>query len=187
MRGVQRFFLAGLLALTACGFSPIYGSHKETNTPTSDALSAVAIENIADENGQKLRNKLIDRMYFHGRPQSPIARLSVSLNSNESDLGIQKDATASLRQLTFNADYQLSDAEGVELIHGSARSIVIYSKLDAQYGTLAAQRDAYNRAITEVSEQIVNRLSLYFAETPPPAHSPAVVTPDTSWSLGLPH
>jgi len=167
MKPFQRFALSGLFLLAACGFSPIYGSHGDEGTPVAEALSSVFISNIPNEDGQKLRNRLMDRMYFHGRPQDPLARLDVSLSSSESGLGIQKDATTSLSELTMNASYTLRGMDSKQLLAGTAKSIVIYSKLDAQYGTLAAQRNAYDRAITELCEQIVSRISLYYAQTPP--------------------
>ena len=153
------------LLLAGCGFSPVYGSHGR-NEPVSEALNSVSVANIPDRQGQVLRNHLIDRMYFKGRPEKPASALEVTLRSNEYDLGIQKDATASRRVLNLWADYVLRANDGKELIKGKAHSSVSYSKLEAQYGTLAAKENAQKRAINEVGEQIVNRLSVYFAEKP---------------------
>lgn len=183
MKQASRFLLAGLLLLTACGFSPIYGAKGNKSAPVANALSQIAIENIPDENGQKLRNRLIDRMYFHGRPKTPSAKLIISLSEREVSLGIKKDATASLSELTLSADYRLVDKDDQPLLSSSARSIVLYSQLDAQYGTLAAQRNAYDRALTELGEQIVNRLGVYYAETPH-AGKPARPAAETSEELG---
>ena len=155
--------LTGLLLLTACGFSPIYGSHKDKG-PVSEALSTVAIDSIPDSNGQFLRNKLIDRFYFHGKPAHPQTRLTVTLRATETDLGIQKDATASRSQLNLWADYVLRDNEGKELLKRTAHSVASYNKINAQYGQVATQRNAYERTLTEVSEQISSVVSLYFAE-----------------------
>ena len=159
--------LFSLLFLSACGFSPIYGGHGADNTPVAQALGNVQIENIPDRNGQMLRNKLIDRMYTHGRPQDPIAHLYVTIASSETGLGVQKDATTTRSQLSMNATYVLKDMDGREVHKGRAHSVASYSKLDAQYGTVASQRNAYERAIGEVSEQIVNAISLYYAEKAP--------------------
>ena len=155
------------LLLSACGFSPIYGSHGSGSEPVDKALSNVAIASIPDRQGQMLRNHLIDRMYFSGRPAHPDATLNVSIRSTESDLGIQKDATASRRELNMWADYTLKADDGRQLLKGSAHSVVSFSKLDAQYGTVAAQQNATERALNEMGEQIVNRLSLYYAEASP--------------------
>lgn len=170
MKTLQRFALVSLLSvLSACGFSPIYGTHGGADKPVIEALNAVQIENIPDRNGQMLKNKLMDRMYAQGRPQSPTARLTVSLSTSETSLGVQKDATTTRSQLMIAASFDLTDTSGRLLHRGAARSTVGYSKLDAQYGTLASQKNAYERGINEVGEQIVNNLSLYFAEKASPA------------------
>ncbi len=189
------FLLALLFLLAACGFSPIYGPKADKSSPVVDALSLVAIDNIPNENGQKLRNHLIDRMYFKGRPTNPAAFLSVSLSDKTTSLGIKKDETASLVEMSLTAKYRLLDKNRAPLLEGTARSVVLYSQLDAQYGTLAAQRNAYDRALTEVGEQIVGRLSLYYAETPnarllaPPAaekDGAAALGNKDGWALGVP-
>lgn len=202
MSQLQRFALCGLFFLGACAFSPLYGSHETEGAPVAQALSSVEISSIPNESGQKLRNLLMDRMYYQGRPAKPTARLSVSISSSETGMGISKDATATLSELSFQAGYVLTDVRGKKLVSGNAKSQVLYSKLDAQYGTLAAQRNAYDRAIHEVSEQIVTRLSLYYAHTqpaqqqegtepfsvaaPPEKAAAPRSDPNTSWALGVP-
>lgn len=154
--------------LTACGFTPIYGARGEGKASVQTSLNNIYINNISDERGQTLRNKLIDRLYFNGRPENPKARLSVNLTFSESNSGIQKDATSTRSQLRMNARFVLlSMDKKEELLSGVASTVASYSKLDAQYGTLATQRDAHKRAIIEISEQIVNRLSLFYAEKAP--------------------
>jgi len=162
---VKRGLLALLITLSACGFSPLYGPHEGLDTSVAEAMNHIAITNIKDRYGQILRNHLTDRLYVKGRPQAPSTQLTVTINAQETDLGIQKDATASRRELSLWAPYTLSSKEGNPLMNGSAHSVVSYSQLDAQYGTVTGQRNAYNRALKEVSEQIVNRLALYFAES----------------------
>ncbi len=160
--------LLGLALLSACGFSPIYGHH--TGSPAVEvSLSTIFIDAIDGKDGQFLRNKLMDRLYFHGRPAEPTAFLKITLSSTEVGLGIQKDATTSRSQLDMNASYMLRDREKKTLFSGSAHSVASYSKLTAQYGTLATQRDAYERALNEISEQIAGRLSLYYAERERPS------------------
>lgn len=177
----RSFLLLFLLGLPACGFSPLYGSRGGDGSPVAEAISNIAIANIPNEHGQQLRNKLIDRFYFHGRPQKPSTTLTIFLGTSEADLGIQKDATASLSEVTLTASFSLTKQGEGSLLNSTAKSVVIYSKLDAQYGTLAAQRNAYDRAVSEVCEQIVNQISLYYAEPPEP---PLSETPEKSWALG---
>lgn len=160
--------LLGSLLLSGCGFSPIYGSKGEGRLSTQAALSNIKINRIPNEHGVYLHNKLMDRLYFNGRPTSPEAQLHVGFSTSEVDLGIKKDATSTRSRLTITANYVLQSIDKKEvLIKGQASTIASYSKLDAQYGTLATQRDAYKRALNEISEQIVNRLSLFYAEKAP--------------------
>ena len=157
-----------LLLLTGCGFSPIYGNHGgATDTPVAKALNDVQIANIPDREGQFLRNHLIDRLYFNGRPTQPQARLEVALTHYTRDFGILENATASRAEWNQTAQYTLKALDGRTLLTGRAKSAVGYSKLNAQYGALAAEQTAQERALREIGEQIVNRLSLYYAEQAP--------------------
>ncbi|MDD3182932.1 MAG: LPS assembly lipoprotein LptE [Alphaproteobacteria bacterium] len=167
MLKLTRIALASFFFLSACGFSPIYGTHGGNSESVAKALGAVTIENIPDRNGQLLRNKLIDRMYSQGRPQTPTAKLSVAITSAEYAMGVQKDATTTRSQLSMTANFALTNMDGKEIHRGKAHAVASYSKLDAQYGTLASQRNAYERALNEIGEQIVNNLSLYYAEKAP--------------------
>jgi LPS-assembly lipoprotein len=159
--------LLSVLCLPACGFQPIYGSHTGANGPVAEQLNQVAIDNIPDRPGQMLRNDLIDRMYGKGRPGQPLYHLSVKLRLAEEDLGILANATSTLAEFNTYADYALSDEHGKELVHGTAHSATSFDRLSNQYATLAAHDSAVERTVGEVSEQIVNRLSLYFANPPP--------------------
>ena len=160
--------LLGSLLLTGCGFTPIYASKGEGRLSTQTALNNIKIEKIPNEYGVYLHNKLMDRLYFNGRPTAPEAQLHVSFTTSEVDLGIKKDATSTRSRLTISANFILQALnEKAVLLKGQASTIASYSKLDAQYGTLATQRDAYKRALNEISEQIVNRLSLFYAEKAP--------------------
>ena len=150
------------LLLSGCGFHPVYGP-SENGTVTHN-MGMVAIDSLPDRHGQMLRNDLIDRMYINGRPEHPLYRLTIKARASEEDLGIQADATSTRSMLNFYADYDLKDLKGVSLAHGTAHSVASFNKLTAQYATMAARDSAYERTISEVSNQIVNRLSVTFAE-----------------------
>jgi LPS-assembly lipoprotein len=157
--------LFAFLFLAACGFTPIYGSHgAASGSPVAMDLNNIAINNIPDRNGQMLRNYLIDRMYGKNRPEKPLYTLKVVIRSSEEDLGILANATATRELLNIYADYSLQDSSGKEILKGAAHSVASFDKLDQMYGAVAARQDAYERTLHEVSEQIVNRLSLYFSE-----------------------
>ena len=153
------------LLLTGCGFHPVYGTHgAEGGSPVALDLNNIAIENIPDRHGQILRNNLIDRMYGKNRPTQLLYTLKVKISDSEEDLGILANATSTRSLLNMHGDYSLVDARGQEILKGTTHSVASFDKLDQMYGTVAARQDAYDRTLHEISEQIVNRLSLYFSE-----------------------
>jgi len=163
------FLLSALLLLTACGFHPIYGARSDDGTPVAEQLNQVAIENIAERRGQILRNELIDKMYGKGRPDHPLYHLVVRLRAAEENIAVQSNAISTRTMLNSYGDYALQDAQGKEILKGTAHSVTSFSTLADQYANLAAEEDAIDRTFSEISEQIVNRLSLYFAEKKPDA------------------
>jgi len=158
-----------LCLLTACGFHPIYGARSGDGTPVAEQLNQVAIENIPDRRGQILRNELIDKMYGKGRPEHPLYHLVVKVRVSEENIAVQANATSTRTMLNTYGDYVLQDAQGKEIIKGTAHSVTSFSTLADQYANLVAEEDAVERTLDEISEQIVNRLSLYFAEKKPEA------------------
>ena len=162
---LHSLFLFFCLLLAGCGFHPVYGSHgAESGSPVALDLNNIAIDTIPDRHGQMLRNNLIDRMYGKNRPAQPLYTLKVNINANEEDLGILANASATRSLLNMHGEYSLVDAQGKEILRGTTHSVASFDKLDQMYGTVAARQDAYERTLHEVSEQIVNRLSLYFSE-----------------------
>ena len=164
MRVFRTTALILVLAQAACGFHPVYGSRDAGDMPVAMDLNNIAIDNIPDRDGQILRNHLIDRLYGTNRPDKPAYHLAVTLHSSEEDLGILANATSTRSLLNMTADYSLTDRAGKEILKGAARSVASFDKLDQMYGTVAANQSAHERTLREVGEQIVNRLSLYFAE-----------------------
>ncbi len=165
MRNARALLLLPLLMLTGCGFHSVYGAHtNDDGTPVASALNDIAIDNIPDRNGQMLRDDLIDRMYGRNRPAQPLYTLKVKIHFVEQDLGILANATSTRELLDMYADYDLVDAKGASILAGHAHSVASFDRLDQMYGTVAAREDALERTLHECSEQIVNRLSVHFAE-----------------------
>lgn len=116
------FLLTAVLSLSACGFQPVYATkdYRLSNPPSGSAsitadLALVrllpvkesidsSLQQSSGRGGQKLQNLLIDRMYPQGYPQQPRYTLDVNLASTETQLGIQKDATATRAELQMNAE-----------------------------------------------------------------------------------
>jgi len=156
--------LLGLLALCAC-YQPLYGDKPLNGEPTEQEikLNSVALGGVDGENGQKLRNLLIDRMYGMGRPAKTDTRLEIELKVTEEQYGLQKNGITARARDIIVANFKLIDgATHKELLAATARSVVDFDILDEQYATLNSREDAIRRGLTEVSDRIVKRLLLYF-------------------------
>jgi LPS-assembly lipoprotein len=168
MPSFKTFPLAGwglLLCLTllpGCGYQPLYGA----NTPAAQQLPLVQINNIPDRLGQQLRNRLIDRFYQDGRPGSPEYTLDISLVPYVYKLAIALDDSATRAELALLANYTLRNAQGAAVLTGSTTAVTNFNILLSQYATLVGERDAYDRGVAQVSEDITRRISLYFNREP---------------------
>jgi LPS-assembly lipoprotein len=158
-----------VFSLSAC-YRPLYGDKGFGGEATVEEhrLNDIYIGGVEGENGQKLRNLLIDRMYGQGRPVKASKRLDISLSATEEHLGLQKNAVTTRARLTVRAEYALYDSKAKTdtppLVSGASRSVVGFSILDQGYATLSSRENAYDRALREIADLMVNRLLLYLGE-----------------------
>lgn len=157
---VVSFLLAG------CGFEPLYGRSSPTGA-VGPQLNQVEIAIIPDRAGQQLRNFLIDRFYTNGRPAEPVHRLDVTLETIRRTLGIEKDATTSRAQLAMTARYQLWDIRANKAVfQGNSRVVTDFNVLLSPYGSVAAETDAQERGLAQLSDDITTRIALVLRRNP---------------------
>jgi len=148
--------------LASCGFQPLYGTDGESRRATAQ-LAKIRIEAIPDRTGQLLRNFLLDRINPQGQPIRPRYYLQVKINVTRTDLGIERDETATRALLVLTADYRLFNrAKKVVLVKGTTQSTNSFNIVASDFATLSAENDATERASREVSDDIKTRLALYF-------------------------
>ncbi|NKB55461.1 MAG: hypothetical protein GKS00_03900 [Alphaproteobacteria bacterium] len=158
--------LAAASLLYGCGFRPLYGN-VGADTDVTRELAQVKIQTIPDRLGQKLRNFLLDRINPKGQPSRPLYSLRVKTSFSRTDLGIQRDETATRALLILTVEYSLLDsADQTVLVNGSTRSTNSFNIVDSDFATLSGETDALDRAAREVSDDIKTRLGLYFSQKP---------------------
>jgi LPS-assembly lipoprotein len=150
--------LFALLFLTACGFTPVYG----TKTVSND-LSNIDIAIIPDEEGQIVRNHLIDAMYNDGYPSNPQYRLVVSpVQESIVEIGIDRDDEASRAQLRQETTMRLIDLDDKVVLQRKVRATSGYNILAGQFTTFVTEEDARKQALKALSNNIITQLELYF-------------------------
>ncbi|MEM7446314.1 MAG: LPS assembly lipoprotein LptE [Pseudomonadota bacterium] len=163
----RRLVLAGAasMVLSACGFQPLYGNSAAFG-PVAEELALINVAVIPDRDGQLLRGFLIQSLNPSGRPAVPAYTLEVGIAETITNLGIQRDDTATRSNLRIVATYTLTSAEDGQAVYlGTSQVITSFNILDDQYATIVAQRSAQRGALRELSDNIRTDLALYFART----------------------
>lgn len=150
----RRTFLLMPLALAACGFEPVYapggaGSALYGRVAVS-APNTVASYLLVEDLEQKL-----------GRSASSGSEYNLDVSVSTATLAAAITTTNETNRYTINgtANYSLrSNATGQIVASGTVTDFVGYSAAGSTVSTLADERDANQRLMVILSDQIINRL-----------------------------
>lgn len=151
--------------LSACGFSPVYGTlGTDKEYGQEDLLSYVTIGSIPDREGQFLRNALIDRFYRYGRPTNPQYRLSLTpIEESVRDMDITENSDSTRGQLRLDTVMILSDAiTGEKLLERRLHSITSFNILSSEFANRVSEQNTRENALNDLARQIERQLTLYF-------------------------
>jgi len=163
--------IALLLALGACGWTPLYAD-RETG-PADEELRAVRVSPIAERIGQRLELRLRNSLNPEGIPTPQKYTLATTLQTVRSDLGVQSTGIGTRGKLDVNASYALVDTKsGARLFQNSNHVAESFDIVANGYASVVAEEDARNRAVEQLRRDILTRLTLFLqrrvAEGPAP-------------------
>lgn len=158
----RRALLAGL-ALSACGFTPVYAP----GGPAGELSGRIRLDPPRDEAGYLLVRHFEERMGRAG-PGAPY-RVAARIGIDEEGLGITAARDITRFRLVGTLEYALSDARsGSVLQQGRITDFTGYSApvFNARRETIAgnpvtiraAERDATERLMTMLADRLVARL-----------------------------
>jgi LPS-assembly lipoprotein len=159
-----------LLALSGCGFTPLYGN-AQTQAGPQAALSQIAVALIPDRNGQMLRQDLQERLERDGTSISSHYDLYVTLVIYGNDIGIDQQSASTRSRQTGVAGWTLKaqDAAHTVIASGRAHSLDGFDVINQQFFAADEAREAAARRIDEtLADQITQQLAVYFK-----THKPA--------------
>ena len=140
--------LALILTVSACGFEPVYGP-QGTGT---QLRNRVLVDRPIDREGFLLVRQLEERL---GRADDPAFALGIKLSVREEARAIDPDGDIRRFHVIGEAAYSLSDTNtGAVLRSDTANNFVGYSAT----GTTVAKRDATERLMTILADEIVLQL-----------------------------
>jgi LPS-assembly lipoprotein len=156
--------IAGLmpLALSGCGFQPLYGGTTAGGQRLSEVMAGVDITPIPGRVGQKLRNELIFANTGGSRAAASRYRLEIAIKESVTDqlVEITGDATSQVYQL--DATFQLIDsASGKVLLQGKAIARAPYNRFQEIFANVRARYDAENRAARTMSDSIKTQVAAF--------------------------
>lgn len=152
--------------LAACGFQPLYGEHSAAGSVSARAsLNSVYIGNIPDQQGQYLRNALMDRFYSTGRPgaNARYELVIAPINESRTELDITKTSDSTRAQLYLTTSLTLKDKDGSEAMQRSLTAVTSYNILDSQFTTRVAEESARRQALDDLARQVETHVLLYLS------------------------
>jgi len=153
------------LLISGCGFTPLHASGSFAKGGQSGIpFEQIYIANIPDQEGQALRNMLIDRFYRQPPDPGALYRLDIKpVEENLIDLDVTKTADATRAQLRLATTLQLISRETNEtLITRNLRAITSYNILANEFATRVSEQNARENALKNLARQIERHVALHF-------------------------
>lgn len=150
----RRFVLIGATAsLAACGFTPAYGPNAASNR----VLGQIAVDEIKTSDGFHLTRQLEHRL---GRSAAPQFGLSVALTTREEGVAVTSDNQTTRIEIFGDATFALRNlADNAVVLSGKTRNFTGYSTTGETTSELASERDARERLMIILADQIATQLT----------------------------
>jgi LPS-assembly lipoprotein len=150
--------LLALLALAACGLSPMYGGGP--SAATAQGIAAIEIPAIPGRGGWLVKNALEARLGAAGQA-APLYRLDVRLDDSLEALGVLNDDTVSRERRILRARYQLIElATGSVLLDATAGSDAGIDVVSSEYATIAAEQKALENLALDIADRMATEVAL---------------------------
>lgn len=159
----RRSFLIALalLPLAGCGFEPAYG----TGGAAQGLRGQVRIAAPTDRTGFALAGRLEERL---GRADTPLYDLQYAIETDNEELAITEQQEITRYNLIGSVSYRLVDRQSATAVSsGTVQSFTSYSATSNTVATLTAERDARDRLMTILADQIVTRLIAFAGRATP--------------------
>lgn len=165
--------LSFVLALSACGFEPLYVERQsgekwyykgEFDTSITEEIAQIKVEPIAGRVGQLVRNDLLDSFTPKGMPDKPKYRLEITdIEENTAKQAMRDDITATRERVEYKLKYTLYDASnGEKLVSGDTLALLGYDIMANPYSTTFSQKKIEKDAAKIMSNDISLRIGAYF-------------------------
>ena len=155
------------LAVSACGFQPLYGVGNGGSAATAPGarLASIYIEPIPERVGYQLRNDLVDLFRAQTQGEGAAYRLKLVLRERKDGVALQTDASITRYNYALIAHYELTPAGATTPVRtGEVNALSSYNVATSPFATVIAERDASDRAANDIAERLRTELAVYFRD-----------------------
>lgn len=147
------------LALTGCGFRPLYGT-SEQGTSILKNLASIDVHAKNDTIGRELEFGLENTLGYDG---TDAYQLVMTYERTKRNIVIEQDQEVTRRNLQLTVNFALRQSGTSKILFKStAFSVVGYNLVDTQFANIMSERDADNRAVAALYDDIRAQLAIYF-------------------------
>ena len=160
MKKIRLFlYLIFFLILSNCGYEPIYSK----NVNRDKDLLSVSVKNIKNRSGQILRNTLLNQINPERERAIIKYRLGIKISESKTNLAYRRDMSATRQDLEVIAKYVLTNVKTNEIVlKEETKSISSYDVVESVYATLIAEKDARERNLEVIGDEIYINLVIFF-------------------------
>ena len=150
-----------LLTLIGCGFRPLHIGSKQSAADT--LFLEMEIAPIKNRACQLLRNNLIRHLYRGKGKKEARYRLITNISEKNLLFAVKKNAFATRANLELTSDFSVFRLlDGKIIFADSSRITLSYNVLDSEFASHMAERQARERGLQALSEDMRTRLSAHF-------------------------
>ncbi|MGI4747471.1 MAG: hypothetical protein ACRYGI_01020 [Janthinobacterium lividum] len=156
------------LAVSACGFHPLYG---DGNEAAVTKLPDIFVQNIPERSGQELRLALQQRLAGTSEAEPQGYVLAVNLSSSSESVGIHGDNTSERNRVVGRAHWSLSAVlpATTSVASGDVRTVDGYNIINEQYFAASiANETTQQRVANNLADAITLQLATWFTNHRPP-------------------
>ncbi len=143
---------AAPLALSACGFTPIYSD----GSAAEQMHGRIALGSFDGLAGFQMREQLDSRL---GTATAATHRLDVALVVKSDGIAITQDGSITRYNLSGTAEFTITQLGGGVVFNDTVTAFTAYNATASAYATRIAEQDANRRMAVTLADKIVTRLA----------------------------
>ncbi|MCW8308232.1 hypothetical protein AruPA_14420 [Acidiphilium sp. PA] len=161
--------LSCALALSACGFHPLYGPEAGQPARIASRMDEIDIAPLADRQGQVMHQALEAALQRDGAPSFYRYHLTVQYGISVQIIGVQQDTSNTRNRFLATAHWELTPEGNLttKLAEGNAQAMDAENIIDNQYFANTLDGGVMRHQLArELANQIAMQLALYFRAHP---------------------